>query len=138
MPDLKITQEGFIIDELDSGIDFLAGLVVDNLINTLSTDLYSPDFGTNLKSLPKFNIISKSQIQIELTQVIERIKLKIIEEQINNPIPDESEMLEDILINDVFETIDPKTQNTYWELDITVYSKSGANKNVITDQIIKQ
>ena len=136
MPDLKITNDGSIIDDYELGIDYLAGVVVDNLLNTISTDLYSPDFGTTIKTLPRFNVISKNQLMIELTLIIEQIKKRILEEQLNNPSTDD-EMLDDIVINDIMESIDPKTLQSFWELDITVYSKAGTNKNLITDQILK-
>ena len=73
---------------------------------------------------------------IELTLIIEQIKKRILEEQLNNPSTDD-EMLDDIVINDIMESIDPKTLQSFWELDITVYSKAGTNKNLITDQILK-
>lgn len=93
MPDLYITEDGILIDEVQTGIEFLAEVVIDNLLNRITTDLYSPGFGTDIKNLPQNNLSGKRELEMKLTLYLDNIEQKIKEEQNMYPSTDSNETL---------------------------------------------
>jgi hypothetical protein len=130
MPDILITDGGDIVDAVDSGLDFLAGMVVDNILNTISSDLYSPNFGTDLSMLPRYNVESKTEITMKFMLAVEHVQAKIIEEQALTPsTPDET--LSRIKIIDIYETGVGLQQR--WLMKLRVFSESGDVKDLETN-----
>lgn len=117
MSDLLITEDGTIIDEWDTGVEFLAKIVVNNLFNKIMTDLYSPDFGTDLKTLPQTNIADK-EFEMKFALMISDIETKIKEEQYLYPSPDD-ETLDRIVIVDLY-----KNAFNRWQAKLRVYAQS--------------
>lgn len=107
MSDLYITEDGYIMDSTQTGIEFLAEIVKDNLLNRITTDLYSPDFGTDIKTLPQNNLTGKRELEMKLTLYLERIQEKIIQEQNLYPSMDPNEMLLKLDLIDLRENTDP-------------------------------
>lgn len=129
MPDILITKDGDIIDLLETGLDYLASIVVDNLLNTIMTDLYAPDFGTDIKHLPRTNIESASELKMKLIMMIKQIESRIIKEQSLTPSTSD-EMLSRIILKDILEDTD---QFHAWRLILQVISISGESKDISTD-----
>ena len=96
MPDLLINDDGRIIDDWDTGVEFLGKVVVNNLFNKIMTSLYSPEFGTDLKTLPQTNISDK-EFEMKFGLMISEIEKKIKDEQEIYPAPLD-EMLDSIII----------------------------------------
>jgi hypothetical protein len=117
MPDLFITDEGRVLDEWDFGVSFLGKIVINNLFNSLMSDVYSPEFGTDLKTLPQTNI-SDSEFKMKFSLMISNIEKQIKEEQELNP-TDPSEMLDRIFIKRLF-----KNPFNRWQADLRVFAQS--------------
>jgi len=128
MSDILITKDGDILDFIETGLDYLANIVVDNILNTIMSDLYAPDFGTDLKHLPRTNIESKEELLMKLTMMKQQIEARILKEQSLTPsTPDE--MLSRINITDIVPDAD---MFGTWNLILQVISQSGESKNVST------
>jgi hypothetical protein len=128
MSDILITKDGDVLDFLETGLDYLANIVVDNILNTIMSDLYSPDFGTDLKHLPRTNIESKEELLMKLTMMKQQIEARILKEQSLTPsTPDE--MLSRINITDIVPDAD---MFGTWRLILQVISQSGESKDIST------
>lgn len=128
MSDILITKDGDIYDILETGLDYLANIVVDNILNTIMTDLYAPDFGTDLKHLPRTNIESKEELLMKLTMMKQQVENRILKEQSISP-STADEMLSRIQIIDIVPDAD---QFGVWKLILHVISQSGESKDVST------
>jgi len=117
MPDLFITDDGRIIDEWNTGVEFLAQVVINNLFNTIMTALYSPEFGTDLKRLPQTNISDK-EFEMKFSLLISEIERKIKDEQEIYPAPAD-EMLDRIVIKKLY-----KNPFNRWQAILRVYAQS--------------
>lgn len=106
MPDLYITEKGTLIDLVQTGIEFLAEVVKDNLLNRIMTDLYSPNFGTDIKSLPSTNLSNKRELELKMTLYLDTIQRKIIDEQNMYPSQNQNEMLQKLDLIDLREVTD--------------------------------
>lgn len=126
MSDILISSTGYIYDEIDSGLNFLTGLVVDNILNTVLTDLYAKDFGTDIKQLPQTNVDSPTELKMKLMMIVDFVQNRIIAEQSLDPSTPE-EMLSKIQIIDLYET---KPPNPIWFLQLRVFSISGESLDV--------
>lgn len=128
MSDILITKDGDILDFIETGLDYLANIVVDNILNTIMSDLYAPDFGTDLKHLPRTNIESKEELLMKLTMMKQQIEARILKEQSLTPsTPDE--MLSRINITDIVSDAD---MFGTWNLILQVISQSGESKDIST------
>lgn len=128
MSDILITKDGDVLDFLETGLDYLANIVVDNILNTIMSDLYAPDFGTDLKHLPRTNIESKEELLMKLTMMKQQIEARILKEQSLTPsTPDE--MLSRINITDIVPDAD---MFGTWRLILQVISQSGESKDIST------
>jgi len=128
MSDILITKDGDILDFIETGLDYLANIVVDNILNTIMSDLYAPDFGTDLKHLPRTNIESKEELLMKLTMMKQQIEARILKEQSLTPsTPDE--MLSRINITDIVPDAD---MFGTWNLILQVISQSGESKDIST------
>lgn len=117
MPDLFITDEGRILDDWDTGVEFLAKIVINNLFNSIMTALYSPEFGTDLKTLPQTNISDK-EFEMKFSLIIAEIEKKIKDEQEIYPgSPDE--MLDRIVIKKLY-----KNPFNRWQANLRVYAQT--------------
>lgn len=124
MPDILITPNGDILDEYESGIDYLVGLVEDNIVNGVLSDLYSPSFGTSIKTLPRFNTGSEKEIKMKIQLLIEEVETKIKNEQINSP-ADASETLSNLIVKDVYQYFNKDKNSYFWACLTEVISVSG-------------
>lgn len=134
MPDCLILNDGTIVDQLESGIDYLVGLVVDNILNTISSDLYEPSFGTDIRHLPRHNI-EKAELMLKLVTMVDSVELRILQEQSLDPSTPE-EMLARIQLLDLFEVTAPIRG---FFLRLRVFSMAGDSQDVDTNlnQILK-
>ncbi len=126
MSDILVTKDGDIFDILETGLDYLASIVVDNILNTVLTDLYAPDFGTELKHMPRYNIESKTEFMMKLTLIVEQIEKRLLAEQIITPSTSD-EMLSSIKILDIKED---SNQYGFWYLVLKVTSLAGESTTV--------
>lgn len=115
MPDLLINESGILIDEWETGLDFLGDLVVKNLLNKVTTALYSPDFGTELRILPQRNI-SDEEFKMKFAMLISQIEGRIKREQEITP-ASADEMLDRIIIRNLY-----KNEFGRWQAYLRVYS----------------
>jgi len=114
MPDLLI-DNGLIIDDWDSGIDFLGTVVVNNLLNLVTTALYSPDFGTKVKTFPQQNI-GDQEFEMMFSMIINEMETRIKGEQEETPGPPD-EMLDHIMIRQLY-----KDATNRWQAHLRVYA----------------
>lgn len=127
MPDILILQDGTITNSLETGIEYLTSLVIDNLLNTTMTDLYAQDFGTNLKHLPRYNVESKEELTMKFVMTIEGIQNRMkVEQSYNQSTPDE--MLDHIQLIDIFED-----SPSHWTMRLRVYSVAGVSNQFETN-----
>lgn len=117
MPDLLINDDGRIIDDWDTGVEFLGKVVVNNLFNKIMTSLYSPEFGTDLKTLPQTNISDK-EFEMKFGLMISEIEKKIKDEQEIYPAPLD-EMLDSIIIIKLY-----KNPFNRWQATLRVRAQS--------------
>jgi hypothetical protein len=117
MPDLLITDDGRIIDDWDTGVEFLAKIVINNLFNKIMTALYSPEFGTDLKTLPQTNISDK-EFEMKFSLMISEIEKKIKDEQEIYPGPID-EMLDKIIILRLY-----KNPFNRWQANLRIRAQS--------------
>ena len=117
MSDFLITEDGTILDAWDTGIEYLSKVVVNNLFNTIMSALYSPEFGTDIKSLPQTNI-DKGELEMKFTMLVNEIETKIKEEQLISP-QSLDEMLDRIVIKSLVMGTDKR-----WKAYLRVYSQA--------------
>jgi hypothetical protein len=111
MPDIYISPQGEIIDFVEDGMSYLSQVVIDNLLNQITSDLYSPDFGTDLKLLPQQNINSTKEMELKMVLYLEKISDRIKQEQNLNPSFDD-EMLESLRLISLTENSGFSTDKT--------------------------
>ena len=117
MADLYIAEDGRIIDQWIQGTECLGRTVVNNLFNKITTALYSPFFGTDLKTLPQQNI-SDDEFQMKFSLLISEIETKMKAEQDESPSsPDE--MLDKIVVRRLYK--DPFKR---WKALLRVFAQS--------------
>ena len=124
MPDLKILENGILLEEIEEGIDYLTNIVIDNFLNLSLSDLYAPEFGTELTTLPSRNVTSVSEMRMKLLLMVDYVKTKIRREQEATPGP-LAEMLDDIFVLDVSEDTDEDQKRKRWKLLLQVKSLTG-------------
>jgi hypothetical protein len=131
MPDIYISPQGEIIDFVEDGMSYLSQVVIDNLLNQITSDLYSPDFGTDLKLLPQQNINSTKEMELKMVLYLEKISDRIKQEQNLNPSFDD-EMLESLRLISLTENSGFSTDKTIkrWVAVVRVVTKSGMEKEI--------
>lgn len=89
------------------------------------TDLYSPDFGTDIKTWPSTNLNSKKEIELKLTLHIQRIEERIKNEQALTPSTDDEEMLESIKIISIDSYQDGTSNRRIWLVKLLITTING-------------
>jgi len=125
MPDILITENGDLLDYLETGISFLISIIKDNLLNLIMSDLYSPSFGTDLKLWPSSNMTNKKELELKMTLYIQGVAQRIITEQIETPSADDAEMLESLELISLTEEISTKNSRKFWLAKILVTTING-------------
>lgn len=115
MPDIKITENGTILNEWNTGMEYLVDVVKNNLLNTYYSSLYEPDFGTELKQLIQTNIDDK-EFEMKFALIILNVEKRIKEEQELFP-SDLTETLEKIVIKSLV-----KKKDKRWEAVLKIVS----------------
>jgi len=128
MSDLLITLEGDLLDYLETGLDFLGSVVTDNLLNEIMSDLYAPDFGTDLSNLPSTNLDNQKDLEMKIVLALENVERRIKREQDEYPSNDDNEMLETLKLYDLYETETGGIRR--WKAIIRVVSISGKEKEI--------
>jgi len=125
MPDLLVTHDGFLIDTTQSGKDFLGEVIVDNLMNEIMSDLYSPSFGTDIKKLPSTNISSPRELELKLVIYLQRVEERIKEEQALYPSSDDNEMLDSLKLRNLERITDINNGISRWRAEIVATTVGG-------------
>ena len=128
MSDIFITDGGDILDTLETGIDYLGKIVKNNILNQTMTDLYSPNFGTELTRLPSTNLSKQKEVEAQIILSLEDVEKHIKEEQNIYPSPDEREMLETIKLYDLRKEGTGKASR--WIAEVRVINVVGEEKDV--------
>lgn len=131
MPDIYISPQGEIIDFVEDGMSYLSQVVIDNLLNQITSDLYSPDFGTDLKLLPQQNINSTKEMELKLTLYLQKVEDRIKQEQNTNP-SFGSEMLDSLRLISLKENPGFSTDPTIkrWVATVRIVNSIGAEKEI--------
>lgn len=131
MSDLYISSNGDLVDFIEEGISYLSQIVIDNLLNQITSDLYSPDFGTDLKLLPQQNVNSTKEMELKMTIYLQKVEDRIKQEQNLNPSFDD-EMLESLRLISLTENSGFSTDKTIkrWVAVVRVVTKSGMEKEI--------